>query len=99
VLAYFFADQEQYRFDERLNQFVRPIERLAEATKEPHALLIAELTAFFYLAGRARPKSLAVASLQRRMWQEAAHLRLPLDRALFVAIQRLIVGPEAPFTR
>jgi hypothetical protein len=99
VLAYIFADQEQYRFDERLNQFVRPIERLAEATKEPHALLIAELTAFFYLAGKARPKSLATANLRREMWQEAADLRLPLDRALFVAIQRLVVGPEAPFIR
>jgi hypothetical protein len=99
VLAYIFADQGQYRFDERLNPFVRQIERLAETTREPHALLIAELTAFFYLAGKATPKSFAIANLRKRdLWQEAAHLRLPLDRTFFIVIQRLVTGPEARFT-
>lgn len=100
VLAYIFADQGQYRFDEKLKHLVRPIERLAETMKDPHALLIAELTAFFYLAGKAKPRLFSIANLQRKdMWQEAAHLRLPLDRALFVTIQRLVIGPEARFNK
>jgi hypothetical protein len=100
VLAFIFSDQGQYRFDERFNQLVRPIEGLADVTKEPHALLIAELTAFFYLAGRAKPNAFSADRFRKRdIWQEAAHLRLPLDRALFVAIQKHVIGAETRFPR
>lgn len=95
VLAYIFAREGPYRFDEKLNPLVRQVERLFENTKEPHALMIAELSAFLFLAGSKRPYVVR----DRDVWQEAAHLRLPLDRAFYIAIQKHILGHEARSAR
>src|SRR5205814_1080885 len=91
VLAYIFADEGNYRFDEKFVRFIRPIENLAATVKEPHALLISEMTAFLYLAGKNHLDIIRKTNL----WEQAAHLSMPLDRALFVAIHRGIIGVEA----
>lgn len=96
VMAYIFAPEGGYHFDERLNPYIASIERLIDAERNPHPLLTAELTAFLYLAGRERSNRPGVVRLSNGgFWQEVSHLRLPLDRAYFWAIQKHVIGPEA----
>ncbi|WP_316235376.1 MULTISPECIES: hypothetical protein [unclassified Bradyrhizobium] len=96
VMAYIFAPEGGYRFDERLNPYISLIEQLAGSERDPHPLLVAELTAFLYLAGRERSDSSSAYRLSKGdFWQEVSHLRLPLDRALFWAIQKNVIGPNA----
>jgi hypothetical protein len=89
VLSCLFSDREVYKVDDWSRSLIRPIEAFAREIRNPHALLQAELSAFFRITER--QQSFSGPDRRKRLFREATTLKMPLDRALLKAIHQEIL--------
>jgi hypothetical protein len=89
VLSCLFTNRKDYKVDDWSRSLIRPIEAFARETKNPHALLQAELAAFLQITER--QQSFLGPDRRKRFFREATTLKMPLDRALLKAIHQEIL--------